>query len=487
MHILRTEQFKALEASANERFVDAMVVRLRQDFPVLPDGVAGPALKAAVAGAMAQAGDAYGLVSERDVARYLDLCATYGWQFDTTPQHQWMAEVLSDPAVTSPGERLSLLLDMCAARAKQEDHTRALADAFGIVTPVSPGATGAPPLAAADAAAYHPPGTTVQPCPGPLKSALEVMVRDTTGAGVAGVAVAIAREQAGEVRLKTGANGVARLDGLVPGNYSLSLPELDADTWKADGADTLPGHENSEPEPVWAQPAPGRPEPVRHQVGEGDCIDSLAIAHGLLPDTLWNLPANAPVRERGHARNILFPGNPQDPDEGPADTVVIPAVRPRSMVVSPGMRYRLCHLALPEYLRIQFIDADGEARAGVPYLLVLDDGPGSPLLSVEGVTDADGRLVEPIPAGATLGSVTLCKGSLHRTIELGIGYLDPVSTVTGVQDRLANLGYGCGGDDGVAGDATRWALQRFQAANGLPVSGTIDDGTRAALEKMHLG
>lgn len=54
--------------------------------------------------------------------------------------------------------------------------------------------------------------------------------------------------------------------------------------------------------------------------------------------------------------------------------------------------------------------------------------------------------------------------------------------VESVQRRLADLGYPVGRVDGRYGDATRDAVLSFQARNGLPTTGKVDDTTKVALD-----
>jgi hypothetical protein len=51
------------------------------------------------------------------------------------------------------------------------------------------------------------------------------------------------------------------------------------------------------------------------------------------------------------------------------------------------------------------------------------------------------------------------------------------------QEQLSRLGYDPGVADGVYGPRTRQALEAFQDAQGLPVTGILDEVTRQALEK----
>jgi ankyrin repeat protein len=65
---------------------------------------------------------------------------------------------------------------------------------------------------------------------------------------------------------------------------------------------------------------------------------------------------------------------------------------------------------------------------------------------------------------------------------LPIGYAESSDDdVYQVQKKLKELGYDPGGTDGIWGEKTTSALKRFQRDNGLPVSGQLDEPTRAKL------
>jgi hypothetical protein len=57
----------------------------------------------------------------------------------------------------------------------------------------------------------------------------------------------------------------------------------------------------------------------------------------------------------------------------------------------------------------------------------------------------------------------------------------PDITTRAAQLYLTLRGFNPGPVDGIAGSSTRAALQQFQQANGLPITGLADDGTLAAL------
>ncbi|HBP18834.1 MAG TPA: hypothetical protein DEA08_13750 [Planctomycetes bacterium] len=66
-----------------------------------------------------------------------------------------------------------------------------------------------------------------------------------------------------------------------------------------------------------------------------------------------------------------------------------------------------------------------------------------------------------------------------------MGGLAPPEDTSGLQQRLNNLGYHCGEEDGQAGAVTRQRLEAFQRAAGLETSGQLDDATKAKLLELH--
>ena len=65
--------------------------------------------------------------------------------------------------------------------------------------------------------------------------------------------------------------------------------------------------------------------------------------------------------------------------------------------------------------------------------------------------------------------------------DLQVGYLDPLSTDTGLRSRLANLGYPPdAGDEGL-----REAIARFQFDQRVEVTGVLDGTTLGRLRSHH--
>lgn len=207
--------------------------------------------------------------------------------------------------------------------------------------------------------------------------------------------------------------------------------------------------------------------PKTHVVQQGECLTSIAEAYGFYWQTLWNHPDNARLREQGRHPNVLHPG----------DQVVIPDRKVSEYVRPTGARHSWKVKGIPAKLRLQLM-WDYEPRRNERYVLTVDDA------RFEGSTDGEGRIEVTIPPGATLGTLQVGEGEREETFELSLGHLDPSRDISGVQGRLANLGFACQ-VSGALDEATREALRRFQAHAKLPITGEPDEVTRSRLTTIH--
>jgi peptidoglycan hydrolase-like protein with peptidoglycan-binding domain len=147
-----------------------------------------------------------------------------------------------------------------------------------------------------------------------------------------------------------------------------------------------------------------------------------------------------------------------------------------------------CAADIPGESHEETEEGDGETpahprspRADLPYSIVIKDST-----EVEGTTDEDGWIRATIPSGAREARLTLDPGGPgEKEILVKIGDFSPSGEVSGVQQRLNNLGFPCGDPDGSLGTPTRAALRKFQRYAGLAVTGESDQPTRDALEKHH--
>ena len=204
-----------------------------------------------------------------------------------------------------------------------------------------------------------------------------------------------------------------------------------------------------------------------HAVKAGDCIASIAFKYGFFPDTLWDLPENASLKEKRKDPHVLQPG----------DVVYVPDLRSNSVEGSTEARHRFRRKGVPQVLKVQIMGVAGPV-ADMPYWIVVDGQSG------DGKTDPNGWLRHPIPPNARIARVGLQNGLEY---ELNLGRLDPVDEALGVQQRLKNLGYYDGPMDGVPGPQMAAALRRFQDSHDLEPTGEADDRTKQQLVDVNGG
>jgi hypothetical protein len=202
-----------------------------------------------------------------------------------------------------------------------------------------------------------------------------------------------------------------------------------------------------------------------YTVGKGESATSIAAQNGFFVDTLWNHPRNSALRAKRKTPDQLFEG----------DEIFIPDKQLKQEDGATGSRHRFKVKGVPAKFRLQLL-ALGEPRANEDYVLNIDGQLTS------GKTDGQGWIKQSIPPGARSAKLLLQGGK--EEIPIQIGDLDPVEEVSGVQQRLTNLGFPTG-NSGQLDDPTKAALKRFQAAQGLQTTGEADDPTRAKLKQLH--
>jgi len=215
--------------------------------------------------------------------------------------------------------------------------------------------------------------------------------------------------------------------------------------------------------------------PTQHVVQQGECLSSIAKRYGLADyRTIYDDPANADFKQLRPNPNLIYPG----------DVLVIPITRPPSFTLATGKEHKFVVKRPAAQLSLQI-----EVAAQHHYRLVVGDR------TFTGQTDGQSPIVHPIPPDAGSGRIELWPASSgNQQAEQGLfgwdlqlGALDPIEELSGVQSRLANLGYYNGPVDGEPGDDLQLAVARFQGDQGLPITGDVDDDTRAALRTRHDG
>lgn len=210
--------------------------------------------------------------------------------------------------------------------------------------------------------------------------------------------------------------------------------------------------------------------PIVHVIEPGESVSLLAARHGLFDRTIWDDPANAELRARREHMNVLLPG----------DRVVIPDRRPRTEPCATGRRHVFRRRGVPSRYRLQVLDA-GRPVADARFRLVVDG------VLHEGRTDTEGVLDVTIPPASRRGALRVDRPAGRRPLlyRLYFGHLDPITSPTGVVQRLRNLGHLPPALTEVSPGALEQGMRRFQAQQRLAPTGRIDAPTLDALRTMH--
>jgi len=209
--------------------------------------------------------------------------------------------------------------------------------------------------------------------------------------------------------------------------------------------------------------------PIRYTVKAGDCISSIAYKHGFSPDTIWQHAGNQNLKQKRQDPNVLKPG----------DVVVIPDKEIKEVSKPTEQRHRFVLRGVPAMLRLQLLDGKHKPRSNLPYRLIVDGK------ITTGSTDDDGMIVQDIPPDAQKGTLDVKVGSKTEHYELRLGHVNPHDDLSGVQQRLRNLGYPVSGEAGQLDEQTRNALKLFQGRFKLPVTGEADNATLNILKEIH--
>ena len=203
-----------------------------------------------------------------------------------------------------------------------------------------------------------------------------------------------------------------------------------------------------------------------HLVKQGDSMTSISEQYSFFWQTIWNHPRNAELRQRRRNPNILMAG----------DRVFIPDKQLREESCETGRVHTFRMKSIPARLNLRLCNELQQPRSGVRYTLKVDGQTFS------GAANEDGVLSHVIPPRARKAQLRLESG---EEWDLDIGHMNPIDYASGVQARLKNLGYYQGEVSGTLDEATREAIQDFQRARGLDVTGEPDDATREALVAGH--
>jgi hypothetical protein len=212
--------------------------------------------------------------------------------------------------------------------------------------------------------------------------------------------------------------------------------------------------------------------PTKFIVRKGDCLQTIAYTHGFFWETVWNDSLNDKLRQKCKTPNILAPG----------DEIFIPDKRPKQYEGATEQRHCFKLKGVPFKLQIRLVDGSGKLRTGIPYVLLFPTGE-----TFRDNIPSDGWIKHHIPPTATTAILQLTDHDQGITEQyaLDLGGLDPIYEVTGIQQRLRNLGYEPSDAPGSMGPGTAAALRSFQEIHGLTPSGEADKRTLDTLLEVH--
>lgn len=208
-----------------------------------------------------------------------------------------------------------------------------------------------------------------------------------------------------------------------------------------------------------------------HVVKKGECLALIARKYGFAdPMQIWNDPANRELADKRKNPNVLAAG----------DQLTIPARPAGTGSGSTGETQNFEAKLARKKISFLIQDHDDRPLPNADYVLEVLGARRT------GKTDATGKLEEEIPVEAKKATLTIGK----FTWELLIAHLDPVEhvpddPVSGVLQRLRNLGYTVADAVSLESQELRAQLATFQARCGLTITGKLDDPTRKALLDQH--
>ncbi len=212
---------------------------------------------------------------------------------------------------------------------------------------------------------------------------------------------------------------------------------------------------------------------TNYQVQPGDCISSIAFANGFFPDTIWEHPNNAELKTKRKDPNVLLAG----------DVVFVPDKRPKEVSEPTNQVHKFKVKNVPAKFRIQIME-NNAPRANVPYKLTVD---GKVVSNLGDRTTSTGMVICSILPDAKEGILVVGEGEAIVEYSLKMGYLNPVQELTGVKQRLRNLGLYEGTIDNNLTQETKDSLRAFQTLHKLEARGELTQATVDKLQDLHDG
>ena len=206
-----------------------------------------------------------------------------------------------------------------------------------------------------------------------------------------------------------------------------------------------------------------------YTVQPGDYMELIAEHFGFRDHHLiYDDAANVDFKKRRPNPDILLPG----------DSIFIPDKDPGHDEAETDKKHKFV-LKSEKIKLILYVRRAGKPLAGRAYTLKVGK------LVVRSTTGSDGLIQHEIPIGEPEGELTISGEPAYKR-KLSIGFLHPITTVSGVQMRLNNLGFACGPATETDIAPYHAALAAYQTKHSLPSrNGNLDDATVNALRSEY--
>lgn len=285
-----------------------------------------------------------------------------------------------------------------------------------------------------------------------------------------------------EVEGQTDEKGMLRIDHIPAGSCTFMLPGMAPECWG--GPASPKGKTAAEPgvarqpiEPdhsVASESAADTNSSGAYVVAPGDCLSSIAAAHGFPDaDSLFKHGDNESLSKERSNAHVLMEG----------DKVALPTHPEHKVQLATNKSHRIVVTQPRIGLRVRLLDVDGSPLANKEAQLRCED------TNTRASTDSDGWLEkEVVVTQRSWEIIVALDGNPGEQPSygwrLGLGKLDPINFNSGVQQRLANLGYWPQTEDDLE-LVLPFALRAFQEDHGLQATGEANQETRDCLMKEH--
>jgi N-acetylmuramoyl-L-alanine amidase len=208
---------------------------------------------------------------------------------------------------------------------------------------------------------------------------------------------------------------------------------------------------------------------VPYVVRKGDTVAELAFRRGATVAEVWNHEKNAELKARRKNPDVL----------ALLDIVYLPPPKETPLDIAPGDTLEVSAKVPRHKLKLKLCDAKGKPLAGEAF-----EVEGGEPVPRPGKTDGAG--VATFTTFVTTRSVKIKVPSKQAEFLVSVAGLDPVSTRSGAEGRLRNIGllHDADGDEDVRHLHYREALFTFQEMYGLEATGELDEATQKKLDQV---